>query len=425
MEPGEAKTTDTSLPRVAIGIAFDSRFTRVDAALLSATGTGHAIDPQVLHSLRLPLDSVSSHSFAELRSARQRSTPDFLDAIAALREEAALATAEAIRTLLQSANVPTDQVLLAGLLEPGLWQTGARERPFRISLCDAAKVAELTGLCVIDGFPDRDLAEGGQGGPVDAIAHWTFLAKPQDHRFLLDLGRTTRLMLLPAADQQRAGLGTLAFDVGPGTAMLDCFAEKLAGAEEEYDQGGREAVQGRCLQPLVQRWMNDGCFQEQTPRWHPYGIDARPFVEAAINMALEQDWTIRDLLCTANHFLAAQVARAVARSCHDRFRPREILVAGGGRANGFLMSRLREALDCWVVPIEAHDLDDASLAGGAAAVLALFHLDQVPATTTTLSGVGSPKVLGRLTPGRPAAWRKLLEEETHLDLAVRPLRSAM
>ena len=40
----------------------------------------------------------------------------------------------------------------------------------------------------------------------------------------------------------------------------------------------------------------------------------------------------------------------------------------------------------------------------------LWHLDQTPACPTAITGARTPRVLGRLTPGSPQAWQRLLHE---------------
>ena len=46
-------------------------------------------------------------------------------------------------------------------------------------------------------------------------------------------------------------------------------------------------------------------------------------------------------------------------------------------------------------------LSDDSLPPACTALLALFHLDQVPGNVRSVTGAEVPRVLGRLTPGSP------------------------
>jgi hypothetical protein len=67
----------------------------------------------------------------------------------------------------------------------------------------------------------------------------------------------------------------------------------------------------------------------------------------------------------------------------------------------------------------------AAVAPAAVAVLGLLHVDQVPASTTALTGVRVPRVLGRLTPGSPQSWQRLVRELAAAKPSVIALRSAV
>ena len=51
-------------------------------------------------------------------------------------------------------------------------------------------------------------------------------------------------------------------------------------------------------------------------------------------MAVEFDWSVRDLLCTATHFLAQAIAQARARRLPEDAAVDEVVVTGGGQFNG-------------------------------------------------------------------------------------------
>ena len=126
-----------------------------------------------------------------------------------------------VRRLLSSAAVPASDVLVLGVHDPGLWHY-TREGPVGYaSLCDAASLAERSGMNVVDAFPARDLTGGGLGGPVTAIPQWLLLRESNRTRLLLNVGRTVRLTYLPAGESIRDIHSLISFDVGPGTFLLD------------------------------------------------------------------------------------------------------------------------------------------------------------------------------------------------------------
>lgn len=321
----------------------------------------------------------------------------------------------------------TREVTAVGVSEPGLWQQSDDSRPLRLSLFDAARLAEVTGLTVIDDFPSRDLAHGGQGGPVDALAQWMLLRDPSECQVLIDLGRTTRMTYLPpyyggvtTADQ------VFAMDIGPGMAMLNQLVMRLTEGRNPFDPGGTLAVQGRHIPQLLDRLVAAPELCQSPPSWHPFGIPPDRLVDEAIEAAVESGWSLRDLLCTATHLVAESVARAVRQHVPKTPPLRRILYTGGGRQNGLLLREIARRLpEIETAPVDslgvlADDLDAIS-----AAVLALLQLDQVPQTHMFVTGIVAPRLLGRITPGGPKAWHELLRQLHENRPTTMSLRSAV
>ena len=124
------------------------------------------------------------------------------------------------------------RILAVGVHDPGLWGPAGAARAGYVGLCDPARLAETTGMNVVDAFPARDVAAGGQGGPITAIAEWVLFGHPRQNRVLLDLGRTTRLSYLAARQPNHAGgLRVLSFDVGPGMRLIDLLAQRFSNGE--------------------------------------------------------------------------------------------------------------------------------------------------------------------------------------------------
>jgi len=76
-------------------------------------------------------------------------------------------------------------------------------------------------------------------------------------------------------------------------------------------------------------------------------------------------------------------------------------------------------------PIGELGITDEALAPASAALLALFHLDQVPGNISSVTGAQIPRVLGRLTPGSPQNWQRLVNQMAGAQPTLRPLRSAL
>jgi 1,6-anhydro-N-acetylmuramate kinase len=96
----------------------------------------------------------------------------------------------------------------------------------------------------------------------------------------------------------------------------------------------------------------------------------------------------------------------------------------GGRRNGLLLREIKHRLPgvqvCLIedLGIQSEDLSPAAIAG-----LTFLHIDQVPVSPT--SGTEAPRILGRLTPGSPTNWHRLLREMTRHVPPKMTLRSAI
>jgi anhydro-N-acetylmuramic acid kinase len=199
------------------------------------------------------------------------------------------------------------------------------------------------------------------------------------------------------------------FEAGPCNGLLDGLIRHLTGGRESFDTGGRHAVQGRCLEALVESWMALPCLQNRSPRalaWNEFGDD---FIGQAVAQVREQGGGPLDLLCTATHFVARTVLRAVQRYLPPGRRIDRVLLSGGGVRNGLLWRLLEQGLG-GVAVIRTDEVGVPALAREAvvSTVLAAFTLDGEPGNLPTATGAAGARLLGSLTPGSPANWSRCL-----------------
>jgi anhydro-N-acetylmuramic acid kinase len=363
--------------------------------------------------------------FAQLTCPRLQATdPEFAGRVTSLSARLADAEALAVNNLVSESGLAADQLLAAGVLDPGLWSSGKATSGGYLSLCDAARLAELTDANVIDAFPARDVARGGQGGPITALAEWILLKAPNRSRALLDLGPSIRMTYLPPDRGRDRASRILSFEVGPGMRMLDQLTRRLTSGETAYDAGGRLAVQGRRIAELLEHWLGDPYFRRPLPRWQPRGIRPERFLLEAMQMAVDRGWSVRDMLCTATHFLAEATALAVRRCLPEDARVDEIVLTGGGQHNGMLLREIASRIpQIPLVRVDQFGPCGEALAPACVALLALLHLDEIPANHSAVTGTEVPRVLGRLTPGSTQSWQRLLRELTGAGRAARALRA--
>jgi anhydro-N-acetylmuramic acid kinase len=414
---------ESPLRRFTIGVLVSSACKEIAAAAVEAEP--HGDGPPVVgpaRSLRVPEELAGQ--FAQLSAAS--SCP--LGMLTALRTQLTELEGHLVCELLGELALPAAALAAVGVHDPGLWTSAqSSTRPVGyLGLCDPARLAEITGLNVVDAFPCRDLAAGGLGGPLTAIAEWLLLRDTRHTRVLLDLGQTARITYLPATSVPNAAARVLAFEVGPGTRLLDALTQRLTAGQHKFDPGGCMAVQGRKIPELVTHWLRDPYFERPLPRWNPRGVRPERFLMEAMQMAVDAGWSVRDMLCTATHFVAEAVSTSIRRRLPDDQPIDQLVVTGGGQHNGMLLREIGARLPRLPI-VRLSDLGIPSEAFGAATIgmLTALQLDQTPGNSTAITGADTPRVLGRLTPGSPQNWQQLLTAIAGSPTAVRPLRGAV
>ncbi len=388
-----------------VGVHLDDSERRLTIA-------GIAVDKEGLQS-RVYLQSFSRRRCAALPARSPAATgvahqsllwEAWAESRAAIAEEIAEAVAQWTREAAHSFG----KAAALGLVEPGCWRPTTQGHWLFAGLCDGVRLAEAIGLPIIDNFPAADLAKGGRGGPINALPYWLLLRDFRRDRVLVDLGRTTRLTYLPA-ECRGDPLGQLrASEAGPGTALLDALAVRLTGGQQAFDPGGRLAVQGRHIPELLDHWMRDSYFDRPLPRWQPRGVRPERFLNEPLQWAIRRGWSIRDMLCTATHFVAAVVEKAIAKLAPMHDHPFEIVAAGGGQNNGLLLREIAVRTRAAVTPLAQMLPHSDALDAACAALLALCRIDDLPAGLPACTGAAAPVVLGSIHPGSAASWQRLL-----------------
>jgi anhydro-N-acetylmuramic acid kinase len=270
----------------------------------------------------------------------------------------------------------------------------------------AAVVAERCGVTVVGDFRARDLAAGGLGAPLAALPDFLLFRHEREGRVLLHLGGAARVVFLPAGCRLPE---VVAFEACPCNLLLDALMRRLTGGRESYDAGGKHAVQGRCLEPLLQSWLSHPLLQRRPPRSLPRHVFGEEFVAQAVQQARQLNGGLHDLLCTATHLAARGVTAALKRFLPSEKKVDRVLVSGGGGRNGLLWRLIEQQLEG--VPMDRTDAAGAPAAGReavTAALLAALTVDGAPANLPSATGAAGSRLLGSLTPGAPDNWARCL-----------------
>jgi anhydro-N-acetylmuramic acid kinase len=334
--------------------------------------------------------------------------------------------AAAARGAADRASFSLQKVQCIGCSGHTIWGDPEGRFPAFLDLGMAAIVAERTGVTTASDFRARDLAANGLGVPLAGLADYILFRDYGDDadRLVIHLGTIAQVVHLPPHCRIQE---IAAFEAGPCNLLLDGLMRHLTSGQEDFDNGGKNAVQGLCLEPLLERWLNHPFLQRRPPRAVPRHVFGDAFAAEAVRQAREQQWNPYDLLCTGSHFVVRTLVSAVRRFLtFSETSPARILLSGGGVRNGLLRHLLGQQFG------PGHVVEQTDAAGipaharkaVAAALLATLCLDGVPANLPQATGASGSRLLGSLTPGSAANWARCLSWMTHQTLASGSLQAA-
>src|SRR5262249_53791359 len=159
------------------------------------------------------------------------------------------------------------------------------------------------------------------------------------------------------------------------------------------------AVQGRCIDTLLQRWLAHPYLQKRPPKSLPRHAFGDEFASHAVQQARQMQWQLHDLLCTATHFVAHRITGALRRRLPPGRPPRRVILSGGGTRNGLLWHLLEQQLGG--VPLERsdrHGIPGDARKAMTFGILAALMLDGVAANVPSATGASGSRLLGSLTP---------------------------
>ena len=357
----KSSMTDTG-DRWALGLMSGTSLDGIDAALIRGDGRAR-VDPG-------PRLTRAYDAAFRTRLRAVLGEPGPAEAVvAAVERELTLKHAEAVRDLLAEAGMAPAEVCVLGFHGHTILHEPEAGRSRQIG--DGALLAAETGIDVVCDFRARDLAEGGQGAPLAPLYHAALAAGLAKPLAVLNLGGVANLTWIGSDGGQ-----ILAFDTGPGNALLDDWAARHTG--RPLDADGALARAGRVDQAALAALLDHPYFDRPPPK----SLDRDAFDPAPVECLSPADGA-----ATLTAFSAAAVARALDRL---PVPPRRWLVTGGGRHNPALMAALAARLEAPVAPVEAVGWDGDALEAQAFAYLALRSLDGLALSLPGTTGVARP-----------------------------------
>lgn len=321
-----------------------------------------------------------------------------VDEIALLSFELAEVFSRAICDFSDTHNIALSDIDLIGSHGHTLWHyvqpDGRVSATFQIG--EGAILAERTGITTITNMRARDVACGGQGAPLTGYVDWLLLRHPKKWRAVQNIGGMGNVTFLPPLTEKTKT--PIAFDTGPGNALIDVAVNHFTGGEQTYDEDSKLAKQGR----IDEVWLEELLQHPYYQRDYPKTTGRETFgTEAALNLihdAQQRGLTNHEIIATFTALTATNIADA-----YKRFAPApidEIILGGGGKHNPMIVEMIRSLL----APVTVLSHEDIGISSDfkealVFAVLAYETWHGRVGTLPSLTGASHATILGQIIPG--------------------------
>ena len=365
-------------PMTSIGLMSGTSLDGIDAAVLSTDGE------QLVSFGPALTRPYPAHFRQRLRGLLGR-RPD-ADAAGVVRD-LTLLHAEAVAGLLEAASIEARDVDVVGF--HGHTVVHRPEAGQTVQIGDGQLLADLIGIPVVEDFRGADVRAGGEGAPLAPLFHAALardLAKPIA---VVNVGGVANVTWIGSDEAADGGGAVLAFDTGPGNALIDDWTKAKTG--KPMDEGGRLASSGRIIERSIAEVLRHDYFRQPPPK--SLDRDAFAFVLDAVRDLSAADGAASLTAVTARTIAAAGVFMPAP--------PARWLICGGGRRNPALMAMLADALGVPVEPVEAVGWNGDGVEAQAFAFLAVRSVLGMPLSLPSTTGVRAPQTGGELR--RPAS----------------------
>ena len=388
-----------------IGLMSGTSVDGIDVAIAEISGAGKqaALQIQQLAFATVPWDAATRATIFKLFTG-PTTAAEFCRANFQLGE----AFAAAALTVMARAGLSPATIDLIGSHGQTIWHDVEKNQvTSTLQIGEPAVIAARTGITTVANFRVADVAAGGQGAPLVSIFDWVLLRPPATlngftggWRALQNIGGIGNVTFVPPVDIDAE---PLAFDTGPGNALIDWAAGQASQGRLQYDVDGQLAAAGQVAPELLTKWLAHPYFTQSVPKTTGRELFGAPLAQSWYAEAKAQGLSDSDFVATLTELTAASIADAYAR-----FAPAplaQVVIGGGGARNPVLMARLAHQLALRlgrVVEVCTHEalgIDPDAKEALTFALLAYLAIHGQPGNVPACTGAKRAQILGQITPG--------------------------
>lgn len=314
-----------------IGLMSGTSFDGVDAAIVKTDGVtiqslGKTYESSYGDSLRKKIRNLIN---------RKNSIRLLLD----VEDEITREHARVVKDLLKKANLKSSDIDLIGFHGQAIYHNPTKKKTLIIG--NPSLLSELTKINVVADFRSKDIARGGQGAPLVPFYHKALCEHLPKPVAVLNIGGVANVTYVGENS-------VMAFDVGPGCALIDDFVYDRE--KKQFDDGGKIARSGIPNEGLLELFMKNKFFSKAPPK----SLDRNNFKSI---MKKIDDLDTEDGAATLTYLTARSIYNA------QKFfpqPPKKWIVCGGGSKNIFLIDILKKQYNFEIMNLEDFKVFDVA-----------------------------------------------------------------
>jgi len=321
--------------RLVVGVMSGTSVDGIDVALCRISGAGpkkmgthNSAQVQLLYLFSCAYPTAIRNSVLALHNLN-------LQTLVELEQEITDAYAVAIRNAYEAANVPVSEIDLIGCHGQTVYHHSRRAgtKLATLQLCCGDRLAYQIGVPVVSNFRVKDIAAGGEGAPLAPYGDQILYQSENTPWGVLNLGGIANISIFNGINEPVIG-----FDTGPANAPIDRLISILSNGTLLFDQGGELGRQGQVIEPVLNKLLtSDKYFQLAPPKSTGFETYGDSFVQRCIEY--NNGKADANLLTTIIELVAVSISDAVKKWVSNTLH--EIIVAGGGSRNTYLIERIQ------------------------------------------------------------------------------------
>jgi anhydro-N-acetylmuramic acid kinase len=339
----------------AIGLMSGTSLDGIDAAIIDTDG--------------IRIQSIGQHFSYQYEPELRDKIRSVINGAGNIEETERLITqqhADVIKNLLKKADISPEYIDVIGF--HGQTIKHDPDNSITQQIGDGKLLAQLTGINVVNDFRSNDVESGGQGAPLVPLYHAALAQNADLPVAIVNIGGVGNVTWIG-----EGGENLLAFDTGPGNALIDDWVLHHNGTN--FDEGGKIAAKGKVDKRILDQLLAHPYFAKKSPK----SLDRNTFVSDIISSL-----NLEDGAATLAAFTISSIANAVQ---HFPKAAKQWYITGGGRHNDFIMAGLGKEIGIPVRKIEDLGFNGDMLEAEAFGFLAVRSLYNLPLTLPSTTGV--------------------------------------